>query len=78
MEPVEATIRYIIYTSVAKIEERFQNVHVGGTGKDALFADISKGWFALFRGSWESLYLGRERPNLLVGDVVRITFERIE
>lgn len=34
-------------------------------------------WFIHFDGSWESLAVGFEEPDLLAGDKVLITFQRI-
>lgn len=34
-------------------------------------------WFAHFKGSWESLGLGPDKPNFAKGDQVRITIERL-
>lgn len=34
-------------------------------------------WYVHFDGSWESLSLGRDEPNMKPGDKVRITIQRI-
>lgn len=34
-------------------------------------------WFVHFEGSWESLAVGLEEPDMKAGDSVHITFERI-
>jgi hypothetical protein len=35
------------------------------------------GWFILLEGSWESLYIGDERPQLEVGQRVVVTIEGV-
>lgn len=34
-------------------------------------------WFVHFLGSWESLGLGPDKPDMSVGDAVLITIERL-
>lgn len=34
-------------------------------------------WFVHFQGSWESLAIGLEEPDMKAGDLVRITFEKV-
>lgn len=78
MESIEAPVkvRYIINTKVANIEEEFVPTYISGIGKDALFENRSKGWFAYFEGSYEAIHVGAEKPELAKGDRVRITIER--
>ena len=43
-----------------------------------LFEVKDQGWFVLFDGSHESLFLGAEKPPLAISDCVRITIEKVE
>lgn len=61
---------------VLKIEERKTSIWKSGVGSDAVFEDKSLGFFAQFEGSYESLFLGHEKPNLKAGDTVDITITR--
>lgn len=36
---------------------------------------LALGWFALFEGSWEWLYVGAEPPPFKKGDRIKITIE---
>ena len=40
--------------------------------------DIPKGWFVHFDGSRESINFGSEPPTWTTGDIIKITFERLE
>jgi hypothetical protein len=70
-------MRYIIRTRVQAVEERFNTRYVSGHGKDAVFESVSLGWFALFDGSQELLFLGVDQPELKRGDAVKITIETV-
>lgn len=61
---------------VLNVEERKRSLHVSGTGADAIFRLESVGWFAQFEGSYESLFLGTEKPDLDKGDRVNITITK--
>lgn len=71
---------YRIRTRVLKIEHKHQITNVRKTGKPLpdgkaeLASDsVSLGWFVLFEGSWESIFLGFEEPkDLAVGQEVDI------
>lgn len=78
MEPNQTEITiYVINSTVDVVEERFHNVHIDGFGKDATYRRESTGWWVSFEGSGESLFFGDTKPELDVGDKVKITFERI-
>ena len=79
MEPVKAEIneRFIIHTSVIAIEERKDHKYVSGFGPDTVFADVSRGYFVTLEGSYESLGVGMEKPDLRVGDKMKITIEKV-
>ena len=59
MEPAGTKIRYVIYTTVRKVDK------------------VPIGYFVHFDGSHESIYLGDE-ATLVVGDKVKITFEKVD
>lgn len=69
--------RYIL-TTVVKIWEQKDRVHVTGTGQSTVFREVSRGWFVQFAGSYEALFFGRERPELEEGDSMKISFEKIQ
>jgi len=78
MESAQATvIKYIIKTQVVKVEEKFDKVHVEGVGGEAKFMLKPKGWFAFFKGSYEAVHLGYEKPNATwtLGKKIKITIE---
>jgi hypothetical protein len=70
------TVRYVIHSSVARVERRIDRVWVGGTGEGAKFKEVDKGWYILLTNSYEALYVGFEEPNWKVGDKVKITLEK--
>lgn len=70
------TTRYIVFTKVVKVEEKFEKTHVSGFGADTKFIERSKGWFIYLRGSYEALYLGTTKPDFVHGDEIKITFEK--
>lgn len=43
-----------------------------------LYKDRRERWFVRFKGSWEALCLGRDEPDLCIGDTVRIAIERVK
>ncbi len=58
---------------VDQVEERFRSRYISGVGNTATFNKVSLGWFIHLRGSYEALYIGNERPELLQGDKVTIS-----
>lgn len=70
-------MRYIFETKVKQIYEQKDKRHISGFGSDAVFEDISRGWFALLEGSWEALHLGKDKPELKPGDKIKVIIERI-
>lgn len=69
--------RFIIYSQVAKIEEKFTRMYDKGKGPEAMFVEASRGWFVHLEGSRESLFLGTERPPFEVGDCIKISIEKV-
>jgi hypothetical protein len=66
-----------LYATVAKIEEKFREVWVEGSGKDAKFETQSLGWYVQFNGSSESICLWDTKPNWQPDDSVTISFENL-
>jgi hypothetical protein len=71
------TLRYI-ETPVIKVWEQIDKVHVSGIGNAALFEDRSRGWFVQFKGSYEAIFFGTEKPDIAEGDWMKISFEKIK
>ena len=81
MEPAKIPIgdpyfRATIPTIVMLVEEETKKEWKSGFGKDAVFHDVSLGWFVLFQGLGSALYMGKEKPPIEKGDevVIRIDF----
>jgi hypothetical protein len=75
MEPPSDTISYC--AMVAKVEEKFTYHHRSGVGASAEFEEQSLGWFILYEGSGEYLYVGQTPPPFSPGDVVEITQRKV-
>lgn len=73
MESVKTKIRFHAY--VNKIEEKFVRTWVEGIGDKAEFKDVSIGWYLHLSGSWESIYIGKEKPSMVQGDQMIVTLE---
>lgn len=69
--------RFIFETTVRKVDKikRVQKAWKEGDTIRTEEADL--GYFAHFNGSWESIFLGYDKPLLQPGDTVRITIEKI-
>lgn len=83
MEPAETPLRklkinYAVYARCVRLEEKFVKAYVDGVGEEARFIDQSCGWFASFEGSYEALHFGDTKPTFDVGNLVKITFEKID
>lgn len=61
---------------VIKVFEHKVQSWVGGTGPEAVFKEKSLGFFAQIEGSYESLFLGKELPDLQSSDLVDLTITR--
>lgn len=74
MEPSQATI--VFQAKVVAVEEKFFRRWLGGVGQSASFENETRGWFVGLDGSYEFLHMGKDRPNVNVGDIatVRISF----
>lgn len=73
---------YLINATVAKLEEKSRASRAVVVGKDSMTGkniyEIEReniGWFVQFVGSDESNFLGFEKPDLQVGQQVKIRIE---
>jgi hypothetical protein len=71
-------IRYVIRTYVENVSEQHRVVSVK---KDAVTGEVTSeavflGWFIRLRGSQEQLHVGWQKPDLAIGDQVKITIEK--
>lgn len=78
MEPAETPLeRFRIYSTVTAVREiKYQN-WLSGAGPDAVFEEVSKGWFVFLKGSWEGLHVGKTPPALQPGDKILITIRKL-
>jgi hypothetical protein len=77
--------KYVFYSKVKKIEEKTRAVRSYKTGKkladgkDEIRVEYEDlGWFILLEDSWESIHVGREKPDLEIGRKVKVTIEADE
>lgn len=68
---------YVLTTQVSRVFEHREKKHISGSGDNAMFETVSKGWYMAMEDSYEALYLGEEKPNWNPGDKVKITLERL-
>jgi hypothetical protein len=72
-------IRYVFYTSVLKVSEQFQDTETWRDSNGQVHVNrVSLGWFVRLAGSQEQIHVGCEKPELRIGDTVKITLERAE
>jgi hypothetical protein len=69
---------WVTYTRVQRVWERKRRVYVEGFGEKAQFREETMGWYAHLGGSYESIHLGDEKPELEPGDVMKITLEKVD
>ena len=70
--------RYRIPTKVAKLELKSVVLRSWKSADGKVQAVTQKrGWWVAFEGSWESIYLGEQRPDLEVGQDIMITIEGV-
>lgn len=69
--------RWVINSKVTDIREESSREYVKGIGNEAIFKEVSKGWFLYLEGSHEALHVGMEKPELEKGDRVKITLEKV-
>lgn len=74
--------RYVIYTKVKSVEESFEVFYSidpdNQTGPMLRERGKSTGWWVHFEGSRELICFGPDKPNFVVGDEVKISFEKRE
>lgn len=58
------------------VETKVRTLYVITTSLTKLFEDGNR-WFVHLDGSRESLSLGTEKPDLNVGDKIKITLEKV-
>ena len=67
----------VIPTKIRKIEQkkRLARAWMDENNRPQIEEEIL-GWAILMEGSWEWLFIGHEKPDLEVGDPVKIIIER--
>lgn len=73
MESAQGSVSFIIHTSVESIERMDR---ISSVSKEGVPVMVDLGWFVLFQGSHERLYVGTENPGLAKGDEVEITIRK--
>lgn len=75
MTETEITIKFT--ARVLSVEERFKKTYIDGVGADAQFIDKSLGYFAVLEGSYEALYIGDSKLDIVIGSeaVVGVRFK---
>lgn len=70
---------YVLHTLVKEVKEQKVQRHIEGMGKDAIFEDVSAGWYVVFDlQNPFALYLGETKPVMQRGDMVKLTIEVTE
>ncbi len=69
--------RYTFLVPITKLENKTEEVWVSGVGPNAVFRTVNLGWFVLFEGSHEMIFLGPDQPKWQVGDKIKITMEKV-
>lgn len=82
MESAEAPLRVlktnlVFYTEVVDVKEHFRDRWINGVGDDAVFEQVSVGWFMYLLGSHEAIHIGSSGDWAKPGDQVKITFEKV-
>jgi len=72
------TYKIAFYSRVKLIERRMSRVYKEGTGENAKFREVDKGFYMLLEGSHEALFVGLEEPEFRVGDRIKVTMEKAE
>jgi hypothetical protein len=62
---------------VRRCEERKIRQWISGFGNQAVFNDVSQGWYMSLDGSHEAIFVGMTKPDIQVGDYVGVTMEKI-
>lgn len=76
----QSGIALIIHTSVVSIEhlDRIKSIYPVGDEKEKGYRTTIEdlGWYVLFSGSHERLYVGEENPGFAQGDEVEIVIRK--
>ena len=70
-------MKFVSYVAVRSVEEHVRRQWIRGVGKDAVFADVSDGWFIGLHGSSAAIYVGHEKPPFKASEKIRITMETV-
>lgn len=63
-------------TKILRIEERFRDIHVSGSGDHTTFHRESTGWWIVL-DCGISMPAGNEKPNLTPGASARLSLEEL-
>lgn len=66
---------FIFQTRVKKLERMILSSSKMAFGEIEQIAKV--GWFVHLEGSHESIYLGEDEPNLVVGDTIEVRIRRV-
>jgi len=69
-------VRFAWTARVLSVEEKFRDVHISGTGPEAVMGKESLGWFVRISES-SAIRVGTEKPGLQPGDTVKLTMEKV-
>lgn len=67
-------VKYLQRRKVVSVKEWLDRQHVSGSGADAIFRTVSKGWFVYLLGG-DNFYVGHEKPLFKAGDHVNLILE---
>ena len=71
-------MRYKFNTKVLRVERKNRIIRAVKIGDEIVTTPQDMGWYVHLEGSWESLYLGFEQPDLVAGDVVTVILEKVD
>jgi len=67
-------MKYSFFTTV---DEIFHHEPMVRSHRDGSVVTEDRGWFIRFNGSYEALHVGTEKPEMGVGDRIKLTVEKI-
>lgn len=62
--------------TIETVAEKKRKKHVSGNGPDAIFTDISLGWFVTLAEVPTSIYVGLAKPDYEKGDKVWLVIQK--
>ena len=68
---------YVFKSKVLKIEQKSRVLRAWKEGDDVKTDIEQLGWFMLLEGSFESIYMGEEKPAFGVGQSVTVTIKPV-